>query len=69
MAVNDLDTIDDTPRQMTVGELAKQAGVSEQYIRQILAEGKIPGAYKLGHIWAISKAAADRWLEQRRRKE
>lgn len=50
---------------MTVKELAEAAGTSEQYIRQILAEGKIPGAYKFGYTWVIPRLAAERWLESR----
>jgi len=52
---------------MTVKELAAAAGVSEQRIRQILSAGDdIRGAYKFGYTWVIPRAAAERWLEQRK---
>ncbi len=51
---------------MTVKELAELAKVSGQYIRRILAEGEIAGAYKLGDTWIIPRQAAERWIEQRR---
>ncbi len=50
---------------MTVTELARKAKVSEQYIRQVLREGKIAGAHKLGDTWVIPRPAAERWLAQR----
>ncbi len=50
---------------MTVREMARKAKVSEQYIRQVLREGRIGGAHKLGDTWVIPRPAAERWLEQR----
>ncbi len=42
---------------MTVRELARKAGVSEQYIRQVMREGKIAGAHKLGDTWVCPRPA------------
>src|SRR4030042_48171 len=39
---------------ITSKELSKRMGLSHSYIKQLLREGKIPGALKVGRRWLIS---------------
>jgi excisionase family DNA binding protein len=56
-----------TPRTIiNVKELAERAGVSGQYIRRLLADGKIPGAFKVGEVWIIPRLTAEQWLDRRK---
>ena len=48
----------------SVTELAKAAGVTTQYIRLLLSEGKIVGQ-KAGNQWVISDSEAKRFLISR----
>ena len=52
-------------RPYTTVELAKEAGVNDSYIRQLLIAGKIDG-HKLGTVWLISAEEGRRWLASRR---
>jgi excisionase family DNA binding protein len=45
-------------------ELAKEAKVSDAYIRKLIAQGKL-NAYKIGQSWAIPHEDAQAWLKQR----
>lgn len=42
---------------ITVKQAAEKFGVSEMRIRQLLQEGRIRGAKKLGPIWVIPERA------------
>jgi excisionase family DNA binding protein len=48
-------------------ELAKEAKVSDAYIRKLIAQGKL-NAYKIGQSWAIPPEDARMWLEYRESK-
>jgi hypothetical protein len=38
---------------ITTGQAAELLGMTERNVRILCAAGKIPGAVKLGHIWAV----------------
>ncbi len=42
---------------ITSKELSKRMGLSYSYAKQLLAEGKIPGAVKIGRRWIINTNA------------
>jgi excisionase family DNA binding protein len=46
-----------------VREMAEILGVKEQFIRNKLAEGVIPGQ-KLGGVWMSKKTVFDAWLNR-----
>lgn len=48
----------------TVPQLANKAGISQTYIKRLLATHKIPG-YKLGRDWVIEDKDALAWLAGR----
>ena len=52
---------------MLTRELAKKAGVSQEYIRRLCAEGLIK-ADKPGRDWLIPNDEAERWLREREKK-
>jgi excisionase family DNA binding protein len=52
-------------RSWTTTELAKVAGLSRAYIRQLILAGRIR-AEKVGRDWIISDNEVLRFLEQRR---
>lgn len=49
----------------TTTELAKEAGVSDAYLRRLLIAGKLAGE-KRGRDWLIPAEEVKRWLAQRR---
>jgi excisionase family DNA binding protein len=49
-------------------ELAKEAGLSDAYIRQLIIGGKIPSAYKVGRDWLIPAEEGQAWLDKRNEK-
>jgi len=49
----------------TTNELAEKAGVHPSRIRQLLDAGVLRGR-KHGRDWVVSRASADRWLQERR---
>lgn len=51
----------------SVSELAATAGVSGQYLRQLIKDGKLATVGKLGVTWAISDQEAKRWLKSRKK--
>ena len=57
-----------TNQDWTTESLAKEAGVSSAWIRQLLIQGKIKGE-KFGHIWRIPYVEGQRWLETHASKE
>ncbi|UCC77969.1 MAG: helix-turn-helix domain-containing protein [Anaerolineales bacterium] len=48
---------------ITAQEAARAAGVSEQRIRQLCAQGKV-GCRKFGRVWQVNKSALQEWLER-----
>lgn len=50
---------------MTVQQAALRLGVTLKYVRDLLYEGKLPGATKAGRRWSIPTAAIDTRLRQR----
>lgn len=55
-------------RDLSVGEAAQTAGVSEAYIRRLLKLGKINGV-KLGKwVWSIPKREIERFMGEREKK-
>ncbi len=50
---------------LTVQQAAFRLGVTLKYIRDLLYEGKLPGATKSGRKWAIPAAAVNARLKQR----
>jgi excisionase family DNA binding protein len=50
---------------LTVQQAALRLGVTLKYVRDLLYEGKLPGATKLGRKWAIPAAAVNARLKQR----
>lgn len=56
-------------KHYSVGEAAKEAGVSEAYIRRLLKLGTITGA-KIGRwVWAIPKRELERFMESREKEK
>lgn len=51
-------------RVYTTKELAKEAGVTQAYIRQLCIKGEIR-ADKVGRDWLIPVREAVRWMSQR----
>jgi len=54
-------TADDLPDTMTAAELADFERVDVRTLRAALEAGKVPGAYRRGRSWRISKSI---YLEQ-----
>jgi hypothetical protein len=52
-------------RVLTVYQAAKELGCTSHWIRVLLAERKLPGAYKVDRAWAIPAEAIEP-LKQRR---
>lgn len=50
---------------LTVQQAAFRLGVTLKYVRDLLYEGKLPGATKAGRRWVIPTAAVDARLKQR----
>lgn len=57
--------MNDRTMPYTTGELAKEAGVSDAYIRQLLLSGKLAGT-KSGRDWLIPADVGRAWLQERR---
>jgi excisionase family DNA binding protein len=50
-----------TSNSVTVREAASQLGYTQKYVRDLLYEQRLPGAYKNGRVWRIPVLAiADR---------
>jgi excisionase family DNA binding protein len=45
-----------------VKEMAERLGGGRNQVQQALATGQIPGAFKLGRRWLVSRAAFEQWL-------
>ena len=48
----------DGERLLTVQEVARMLGCSQQYVRQLLREGRLPGQ-KVGRDWVIREGAVE----------
>lgn len=51
----------------STSQLAREAHVSSAYIRQLIADGKLP-ARKQGRDWIIFDEDVQAWLEKRKTK-
>ena len=54
-------------KEFTVRQTAQRLGVTLKYVRDLLYEGKFPGAKKTGHKWAIPAPAVDERIKGRER--
>jgi excisionase family DNA binding protein len=52
-------------KELTVQQAALRLGVTLKYVRDLLYEQKLLGAYKKGHVWVIPVSA----IEARQKKE
>ncbi len=52
---------------LTTRQAALKLGVSLRRLMALLAEGKLPGAYKVGLIWQIPQAAIKTRVEEKAR--
>lgn len=52
-------------RELTVQQTALRLKVTLKYIRDLLYEAKLPGAYKDGRIWRIPASAVEQWQQAR----
>jgi excisionase family DNA binding protein len=52
-------------KDLTVQQAAFRLGVTLKYVRDLLYEGKLPGATKARRRWTIPAAAVDARLRQR----
>lgn len=50
---------------LTVKEAARMLGVSEQYVRRVLASGKLRG-YRLGCFWVVRREEVALFAAERR---
>ncbi len=48
-----------TANVVTAREAASKLGISIRRLMSLLAEGRLPGAYKLGLIWQIPQEAIE----------
>ena len=55
--------VEPTPATMKVEEAARVLGISRQTAYDLAAQGKLPGALRLGRRIVVSKRALDRFLE------
>jgi len=63
-----INVTDEQTEEYTTKTLAKAAGVSDAYIRQLCIAGKLQ-AHKLGRDWLIPFTEGIRWLEERQSKQ
>lgn len=49
--------------EFTVQQTAQHLGVTLKYVRDLLYEGKLRGAYKTGRIWRIPARAVQEWRQ------
>jgi len=55
----------DLGRFLSVRQAARQLGYTQKYIRDLLYEQRLPGAFKKGRIWWIPIQAVERRLKAR----
>ncbi len=56
-------TVTIEPAAMNLEEAAKYLGVGRQTAYDLAAQGRFPGAQKLGRRWIVSRKALDTWLD------
>jgi excisionase family DNA binding protein len=52
-------------KSLTVRQAALKLGNTQKFVRDLLYEGKLPGAYKAGRAWHIPAAAIEQRLKER----
>lgn len=52
---------------LTTRDAALKLGISLRRLMGLLAEGKLPGSYKIGLIWQIPLAAVETRIKERER--
>lgn len=52
-------------KDLTVQQTALQLGVTLKYVRDLLYEQRLAGAYKKGRVWRIPAASVEKWLKVR----
>ena len=52
-------------KSLTVRQAALTLGNTQKFVRDLLYEDKLPGAYKAGRVWRIPLAAIEQRLKER----
>lgn len=52
-------------KSLTVRQAALKLGNTQKFVRDLLYEGKLPGAYKAERAWRIPPAAIEQRLKER----
>jgi excisionase family DNA binding protein len=52
-------------KSLSVRQAAGQLGYTQKYIRDLLYERKLAGAYKKKCVWRIPASAVEKWLNLR----
>lgn len=52
---------------LTTREASLRLGISLRRLMALLAEGKLPGSYKIGLIWQIPQGAVETRIKERER--
>lgn len=52
---------------LTTREAALKLGISLRRLMALLAEGKLPGSYKVGLMWQVPQSAVEARIKQRER--
>lgn len=60
--VNAAPEIEADPEVLTVAEVAKLLRFNVKYMYELLSQGKIPGARRVGQSWRIHRATVLAWL-------
>jgi excisionase family DNA binding protein len=60
--------IDDIPQLITIDQLADRLGVTERYVRRLIAEKRVPYR-KLGKLIRFAEHEIAAWLDTTRRPE
>lgn len=53
------------PGYLTTADISARDHVSQEHVRLLARQGKLPGSVKVGHDWLISEAA---WEEYNKKK-
>ena len=53
-------------KDLTVQQTALRLGVTLKYVRDLLYEGKLRGAYKNSRVWCIPASAIEQWKHTRK---
>lgn len=56
-------TVPDEPLLLSTEQVADMLGISPRHVRDLLAEGVLPGV-KLGHIWRVPRRALELLVER-----